>query len=368
MSGDERPLRLLVAAGGTGGHLYPAIAVAQAFGDLVGGADVIFVGTRRGLESRLVPEAGFPLEIVRAEPLRGGGLMRKVKALWGIVVGMADARSLLHRLSPHVVMGVGAYVSGPIMATAAVSGLPTLLLEPNAVPGLTNRILAPLVDEAAVAWEATSRYFGKKSVVTGNPVRAEIVRVPPLVNDRGAVQLLVFGGSQGSKVLNEVMVESLPRLGESPVRLTITHQTGERDREWVAKAYEAAGVTARVMSYLDAMGEEYAASDLVVCRAGATSCAELAAAGRPAILVPLPLAGGHQESNAAMMTDAGAAYMIPQRDLTSARLADKLLSLLGSPDKRLTMARKSRALARPDAARTVAERLLRLSFSREVRA
>ena len=367
MIGDERRLRLLVAAGGTGGHLYPAIAVAKEFVRLTGGSDVTFAGTHHGLETRLVPEAGFPLEIVRAEPLRGGGLTRKLKALWGIAVGIADAYTLLRKFSPHVVMGVGAYVSGPIMATAAVSGLPTLILEPNAVPGLTNRILTPFVDEAAVSWEVTSRYFGKKSVVTGNPVRADIVRVPPLDNNRGPVQLLVFGGSQGSRILNKVVVESLIRLGKLKEKFAVTHQTGERDREWVARAYEAAGIPSRVKSYLDTMGEEYTVADIVVCRAGATTCAELTAAGRPSILVPLPFVGGHQESNATMMSDGGAAYMILQRELASTQLAEVLQLLLGSPDRRLAMARKARALARPDAAQIVAKRLLRLAFSHKER-
>ena len=359
----RREIRLLVAAGGTGGHLYPALAVAERFRALVEGAAVTFVGTERGLESRIVPTAGYPLEYVRAAPLRGGSLVRKLKGLLGLFRGMLDARRLLKRVAPSVVMGVGAYVSGTVLLTAALRGIPTLILEPNAEPGLANKWLAPFVDEAACAWEATTRYFGDKGVVTGNPVRRAILDVPPLDEQGTTMRVLLFGGSQGSVVLNRAMTDSLALLAPQFERLELVHQTGPDDLERVREAYaeRSPALRARVMPYIEAMEEAYGESDLVVSRAGATTCAELAACGRPALLVPLPLAGGHQESNAKMLEQAGAARRIPQRDLTPERFTEELVRLLDAPREREAMARSARELARPEAARTVAEHLRRLA-------
>ena len=356
---------LVVAAGGTGGHLYPALAVAERFRDLLEGARVTFIGTERGLESRIVPKAGFPLEYVRAQPLRGGSVvsLKKMKGVLGLLQGMIDARRLLKKLRPSVVMGLGAYVSGTVLLTAALRGIPTLILEPNAEPGLANKWLGPFIDEAALAWEETTRHFGAKAVVTGNPVRQAIVDVALLTEEaQGPVmRVLLFGGSQGSSILNRAMTDSLPLLAGVSERLHVVHQTGPSDFERVRRAYEERPVNGRVTPYIDAMDEAYATSDLVVSRAGAMTCAELAASGRPALLVPLPLAGGHQEANANLLERAGAARSIRQSELTPERLAQELVSLLGAPEKRLVMAAAARALARPDAAKRVAERLVGLS-------
>ena len=358
-----RDEHLVVAAGGTGGHLYPALAVAERFRDLLEGARVTFIGTERGLESRIVPKAGFPLEYVRAQPLRGGSLLKKMKGVLAVIPAMIDARRILKKLRPSVVMGLGAYVSGTVLFTAALRGIPTLILEPNAEPGLANKWLGPFIDEAALAWEETTRYFGAKAVVTGNPVRQAIVDVPPLTEQaQGPVmRVLLFGGSQGSSILNRAMTDSLPLLADVSERLQILHQTGSSDFERVQRAYEESSVNGRVIPYIDAMDEAYAGSNLVVSRAGATTCAELAASGRPALLVPLPLAGDHQEANANLLERAGAAHSIRQSELTPERLAQELVSLLGAPEKRLVMAAAARALARPDAGKKVAERLVALS-------
>ena len=352
---------LLVAAGGTGGHLYPAIAVAECFGELVEGAQVTFVGTRRGLESRIVPEAGFVLEYVRAEPLRGGSIHRKLKGLWGLMLGMFDSVRLLRRVRPSVVMGVGAYVSGTVLLSAALRGIPTLVLEPNAEPGLANKWLAPFIDEAACGWEETTRHFRGKGVVTGNPVRRAIVNVPPLREQGESMRVLLFGGSQGSRALNEAMTRSLPLLGAALDRIELTHQTGPDDYERVRDAYASQSVRAKVLPYIDAMDIAYAESDLVISRAGATTCAELAAAGRPALLVPLALAGGHQEANARMLERAGAARFIRQSELSPERLAHELVQLLDAPGERTRMAMSAKGLARPEAATTVARRLASLA-------
>jgi UDP-N-acetylglucosamine--N-acetylmuramyl-(pentapeptide) pyrophosphoryl-undecaprenol N-acetylglucosamine transferase len=356
--------RLLVAAGGTGGHLYPAIAVAERFRALAGGSDVSFVGTERGLESRIVPRAGFPLHMVRARPLRGGSLRQKLSGVSGLALGLVDSFALLRRLQPNVVMGVGAYVSGAITLAAALRGIPTLLLEPNAEPGLANRWLGPFVTEACCAFPETARRFGKKGIVTGNPVRGEIAAVAPLAPQTARkMRVLVFGGSQGSKVLNRAVVGALASLARLGERVELTHQTGPADLESVGESYARHGRSAKVVPYIDEMEVAYESADLVVARAGATTCAELACAGRPALLVPLALAGGHQEQNAEMMARAGAARCLRESELSSETLFRELESLLDHPEEREKMAAAARTLARPDAADRVARRLLALAQS-----
>ena len=353
-------LRVLIAAGGTGGHIYPALAVARKLKEMEPGAKVIFCGTERGLEGRIVPRAGFPLEMVRVKPLRGGSVFRKVKAAAFLPLAFVDAVRLLRKTHPRVVMGVGGYVSGPIMAVAGVFRVPTLLLEPNATPGLANRWLAPFIDAAAVAWEETKRFFGMKAFVSGNPVRDDIARIAARPVDE-KLSVLVFGGSQGSHVLNQAMLAALPHLEGYKKRLKVTHQTGEKELEMVRASYRKTSIPARVEPFLDEMNEAYAECDLVVSRAGATTCAELAAAGRPSVLVPLPIAGGHQEDNAEMMERAGAAIALPEKRLSGEHLSRILIDLMNRPEQRRCMGESARALARPEASKIIAERLLVLA-------
>ena len=353
-------LRVLIAAGGTGGHIYPALAVARKLKEMDPGAEVIFCGTERGLERRIVPRAGFSLEMVRVKPLRGGSLFRKVKAAAFLPLAFVDAARLLWRTHPRVVMGVGGYVSGPIMAVAGLSRVPTLLLEPNATPGLANRWLCPFIDTAAVAWEETKRFFGAKAFVSGNPVRDDIARIGARAVDEN-LRVLVFGGSQGSHVLNEAMLAALSHLEGYKKRLTVTHQTGEKELEMVRAIYRKTNITARVEPFLYEMSEAYADCDLVVSRAGATTCAELAAAGRPSVLVPLPIAGGHQGENAEMMERAGAAIALPEEKLSGEVLSRILIDLMNRPEQRRGMAETARSLARPEASKIIAERLLELA-------
>ncbi len=360
MGARGKSLRLLIAAGGTGGHIYPALAVARKFIEMEPEAKVIFCGTERGLEGRIIPRAGFPLEMVRVKPLRGGSSFRKVKAVASLPLAFVDAVMLLRRVHPRVVMGVGGYVSGPIMAVASSLRVPTLLLEPNATPGLANRTLAPFIDAAALAWEETKRFFGKKGFVSGNPVRDDIARVGIRAVDE-KLRVLVVGGSQGSHVLNEAILAALPHLERHRERLQVIHQTGEKELEMVRAGYEPTGIAARVEPYLDKMNEAYADSDLVLSRAGATTCAELAAAGRPSVLVPLQIAGGHQKDNAEMMERAGAALALPEDELTGEHLARVLTDLMNAPERRQSMAERARALARPEASKIIAERLLELA-------
>jgi len=341
------------------------LAVAYEFSSRVSEGEVIFSGTKQGLENRIVPQAGFRLELLRVLPLRGGGVLRKAKGLSLLIPAVMDAAWLLRRVRPRVVMGVGGYVSGPLLATAGISRIPSLILEPNAVPGLTNRWLSPLVDAAAVAWDETRAFFGAKGFLSGNPVREEITRVPLRPVDKN-LHLLVIGGSQGSRVLSQAMVSALYYLKPYRDRITVTHQigrSGEAESKSIRDAYRQEGFTAQVEPYLEAMEKEYSRCDLVVSRAGATTCAELAAAGRPSVLIPLPLAGGHQRQNAEMMERRGAARVLPQEDLSGERLAHMVVDLLGAPEKRREMAERAKTLARPEAARIIVDRLLELAGS-----
>ncbi len=357
MPTDSRKPRLLIAAGGTGGHIYPGLAVAREFAQRHPQAHVVFVGTSRGLEEKIIGGAGFEVRTLPAEPLRGGSIGRRIKGLLALLPSFAGARGLLRDLQPSAVLGVGGYVSGPILLAAALRRVPTLILEPNYDPGLTNKWLGRFVDAAAVAWSDTERHFPGKSFVSGNPIRPEIAEVPD-VRAATEMQVLVFGGSQGSRILNDAMIASLSTL---PANLSLTHQTGPADLERVRAAYEKAARSDRVEPYLPHMAEEYARCHVVVSRAGATTCAELAAAGRGAILVPLELAGAHQRHNALALQRAGAAEMITEAELTGPGIAGALADLAGSPQRYVDMGAQARANARPDATAKIVDKLEELA-------
>ncbi len=372
--------RLLIAAGGTGGHIYPGLAVAREFATRHADAEISFVGTERGLEGRIIGDAGFEVHMLRAEPLRGGSLLRKAKAMFALFPALSDARRLLEKVQPHAVVGVGGYISGPLLLQAARQGIPTLILEPNYDPGLANKWLARFVDRAAVAWEDTAQHFRGKAFVSGNPIRPEIAAVPdvepaapipgPAGDDpspgeatagrstRATINVLLFGGSQGSRALNDAMIAALPQLPNGAVE--ITHQTGPNDLDRVRTAYAQSNIPARIEPYLPSMGEEYARCHIVVCRAGATTCAELAAAGRGAILVPLELAGGHQRHNAEALQREGAAIIIEEANLDGPTLAATLTELAKNPDRYVQMGAQARQNAKPNAAAKIVDELEKL--------
>ncbi len=357
------PLSVVIAGGGTGGHLYPGIAVARELVARDPRTGVTFVGTARGVEQRIVPREGFALDLIRSAGLRGKSLPAATWALAQLPLSAVDAWRVLSRRLPQLVIGVGGYSSGPVVALAALRGIPTMVLEQNAVPGFTNRRLARLVRAAAVTYEASLPYFGGKGFVSGNPVRPEFVTAAsaPRAGAEGAPRVLIFGGSQGAHAINVAMVEAAPRLAVAPDRMSITHQAGEGDLEMVRVAYERAGLAVRVEPFLYAMDREMIAADLVVCRAGATTIAELTAIGRAAILVPLPSAADdHQRRNAAALVRAGAAAMLEQRTLTGERLADAILDLLRDRGRRDALAAAARRFGRPDAARVIVDRALAL--------
>ncbi|MCL4811701.1 MAG: undecaprenyldiphospho-muramoylpentapeptide beta-N-acetylglucosaminyltransferase [Vicinamibacteraceae bacterium] len=357
-------VRVVFAGGGTGGHLYPGIAVARAILALDPGAVVSFAGTSRGIEERVVPREGFALDVIRSAGLKGKSLRALAYGLALLPLSALDAWRVVTRRRPHVVVGVGGYSSGPVVGLAALRGVPTMVLEQNAVPGLANRLLARLVDAAAVTFADTRRWFGDRAFVSGNPARAEFFGVPPLAPRAagGPWRLLVFGGSLGAHAINVAMAAAAPDLAASPRPIDIVHQTGERDAGLVADAYRHAGVEATVVPYITDMAGTMAGADLLVCRAGATTLAEVTAAGRPAILVPLPTAtDDHQRRNAEALAGEGAAVLLPQTEIVGSRLAREVLSLLDDEPRRLAMGEAARRLARPDAARVIAAHVIALA-------
>jgi UDP-N-acetylglucosamine--N-acetylmuramyl-(pentapeptide) pyrophosphoryl-undecaprenol N-acetylglucosamine transferase len=352
---------LLIAGGGTGGHLFPGVAVARELMARVPGSSVTFVGTAAGIESRVIPREGLTLDTIRSAGLKGKSPVALLRGLLLLPLSAMDAWRVISRRRPAVVIGVGGYSSGPVVALAALRGVPTLLMEQNATPGLTNRLLSRLVRTAAVTYEESLATFGSKAFVAGNPVRPEFFAAgsgAPGTDARARV--LVFGGSQGAHAINVAMAEAAPLLAGAGV--DVTHQTGERDLAMVREAYGAAGLTARVEAFLYEMDREMRAADVIVCRAGATTLAELTAAGRPAILIPLPTAtDDHQRKNADALVRQGAARVIDQRELTGARLAEALVALARDGSARERMSAAARGMAKPDAARVIVDKVLELA-------
>ena len=348
---------LLIAAGGTGGHIFPGLAVAEEMTTRLPGARVEFVGSTAplGLERRLVPKAGLKLHLLPVLPINTASMVARLKGLAMLPLGILKAFGLLLRTRPRVVLGIGGYASGPIVLMASLLRIPTVLLEPNAVPGFTNRVLTPFVRRAACAFESTLSRFGDKGVLTGNPVRASFKALPPKPHV-APLQLLCFGGSQGSRVLSEALVRAIPALptGET---LRIVHQTGPAQHAAIEESYRAAGRKAEVVPFIDDMPRAFAEADLVLCRAGATTLAELTVAGKAAILVPLRSAAeDHQTSNAKALAAQGAAVMLPEGDLGT--LGPVLSELVADPARVRDIENKARALGRPDAAARVADLLI----------
>jgi UDP-N-acetylglucosamine--N-acetylmuramyl-(pentapeptide) pyrophosphoryl-undecaprenol N-acetylglucosamine transferase len=367
-------LRVVIAGGGTGGHLFPGIAVARELLARRPDTRISFAGTSRGIEARVVPREGFVLDLLRSSGVKGKSLVDRLRGAALAPVSVLDAWRIVTARRPHLVIGLGGYSSGPVVVAAAARGVPTMLLEQNAVPGLTNRLLAPIVKAAAVTFDSTQAFFGSKAFVSGNPVRPEFEAISRQGRSGadehesaggGLFKVLVFGGSQGAHAINVAMVEAAAMLagnaGPGPLALRLTHQTGERDVEMVRAAYRQAGLQAEVEPFLFDMGQRIAETDLIVCRAGATTLAEITAAGRAAILVPLPTAtDDHQRKNAEALANAGAAELLLQADMTGPVLAARILTLAADRARRAQIAQAAHRLARPDAARVIVDRALDL--------
>lgn len=351
---------ILLAGGGTGGHVFPMIAVADALRALRPDVELLFVGTAKGLESRLVPASGYALRLVEILPLRGGGVVGAVKGLSRAVGATLSERRLLSELGPRAVFSIGGYAAGPVAAAARSLGIPVALMEPNSVIGLANRLIAPFVQRAYTAFPDCERHFARRSVVrTGVPIRAGFGRQSYQPNTPPRV--LVLGGSQGAQSLNEALPVAFSRLGR-PVE--VVHQCGAAHAQSVEELYAstAGGVAARVIPFIDDMPAALAAADLVVSRSGASAVSEICAVGRASLLIPYPYAAGdHQSKNAESLEVGGAALSVGAREATPERLTSLLAELLDSPERLARMAEAAGALGRPDAAWTVARDLLNLA-------
>lgn len=347
---------LLIAAGGTGGHIFPGLAVAEEMMARRPGVRVEFVGSTAplGLERKIVPKAGLKLHLLPVLPLNTPNLKARLRGGALLPWGLGKALLLLLKSRPAAVLGIGGYASGPLVLMASLLRIPTLLLEPNAIPGFTNRRLIPFVRKAACAFEATLPKLGGKGVVTGNPVRSSFKALAPREHEP-PLRLLCFGGSQGSRILSNALLGAIPSLPDESA-LSIVHQTGPAQHEEIEAAYRKAGRAARVVPFIDNMWEAFAEADLVLCRAGATTLAELTVAGKAAILVPLrSAADDHQTWNAKAMADAGAAVMVRESDLHT--LGDVLRGLVEEPLRLRSLETRARALGKPDAAARVADLL-----------
>lgn len=351
-------MKMLIAGGGTGGHLFPGIALAQEVTTRHPENDVLFVGTAKGLEATVVPKAGFKLELIEVGGLKGMGFARLLKGLLRIPKALWQSRKILLGYQPDVVMGVGGYASGPVVFMAWLMRIPTAVQEQNARAGFTNKLLGKFVQAVFVAFkEAIDQFPRQKTRLLGNPIRRELM--DNFLRDKAKHQkfrLLVFGGSQGAHALNTALLKTLPLLQDLKDQLTITHQTGKKDVDEVRKGYEGSGFEVEVLDFIADMSAAYAGADLVVCRAGATTLAELTVCKKPAILVPFPFAtDNHQELNARSLADSGAAVMIVERELTPERLAGVIRELFGDREKLARMEKAAGLLGRPEAAKEITD-------------
>jgi len=353
-------MRVIVAGGGTGGHVIPALAIAHELSTRYS-AEIVFIGTARGIETRLVPAAGYELKLIEVGALNQVSLATRLKTLTALPHAIVTAYQFIRRFRPGVIIGVGGYASGPAMMAASLAGVPRLVFEPNRVPGLANRLIGVMASAAAVQFEQTCRYFANCRV-TGVPVRQAFFDVSDRPFPATAPTLLVFGGSQGAHAINQAVLDSLPALAAAIPGVHLIHQTGERDYNAAQAEYLHAGRPAEVSPFIQDMPQAFARADLLLCRAGASTVAEITAAGKPAIFVPFPKAADdHQRRNAEAVVQAGAGVLLPEDQLTPERLVETVSSLLGAPARLAEMSARARHLARPAAAAEIASMAARLA-------
>lgn len=352
-------MRVVLAGGGTGGHVIPALAIANQLRSCYD-ADILFIGTARGIETRLVPKAGYGLKLIQVGALKKVTLATRLKTLFDLPRAIAESSRILREFRPDVVISVGGYASGPAVVAAALSSIPSVIFEPNYVPGFANRVAAVMASAAAVHFPATCEYF-RNCHVTGVPVREAFFQVPPRpANARPAV--LVFGGSQGARAINQAVIGALPQLRAAMPELLILHQTGERDYDEAQRAYLVAGISAEICPFIENMPEAFRRADLLICRSGASSVAEVTAAGKPAIFVPFPhAADDHQRRNAEALVSEGAAELLPELGLTPQRLSEVMLKLLRDRQRLAAMSQAARSLSHPHAAGEIAALAARLA-------
>jgi len=356
-------MRVIIAGGGTGGHVFPGLAVAEEFKDRNAATEVVFIGTKSGIESSIVPREGYPIRFIRVEGLVGGTLAKKIRSLVKAAVSMVDSYRILKTVKPDIVIGVGGYASGSVMLVAYLMSIPTMILEQNSVPGLTNKILGKFVDTVCVTYQESMSYFAKeKTFLTGNPVRLHICRGNPDEGYRlfslkkGLFTIFAFGGSSGARSINKALVDSLQYLENLKDRIQFLHQTGVNEYEQVRTSYRERGFQGTIAPFIHQMGEAYAVADLVISRAGATTLAELTALGKPAILIPYPFAAAHhQELNALKLQEIGAAKMILDRELRGETLAAYIRDFVLHDRMRDEMRKISKSVGRPDASSRVVD-------------
>ncbi len=354
-------MRLLLAGGGTGGHLFPAVALAQLLLAQDQEAAVQFVGTAKGLEARLLPKLGLPLQTVDMAGVVGRGWRGKLEMIPGLLKSMQQAKRIIQGFHPDLVLGVGGYSSVPVLLTAKRLGIPYLIHEQNAIPGLSNRLLGRWAKRIFLSFANSGRGFdARKTLVTGNPLRSGFAAVPAALPKNG--KLLIFGGSRGARAINQTVMDMLPLLKDWPELPEILHQTGEDDLLPVRQAYSAAGMDPQqVVPFIDDMAKAYADARLIICRAGATTLAELTTCGRPAILIPFPFAAAdHQTANARALADVGAAKLLPQQELTAEKLAALVGELFADQKSLQRMADLGRTLGQPGAAEKILNECRRL--------
>ena len=350
-------MKVIIAGGGTGGHLFPGLALAEEFRRRAVDTEVVFVGTEHGIEAKVLPREGYPLKFVRAEGIAGKSLFRKVKSFGKAFLSVLDSYRILDAVLPDMVIGVGGYASGAAVLIAHMKSIPTLIHEQNSVPGMANRILGRFVDQICVTYQESLSVFPKgKTFLTGNPIRTKILRGDREAGqrlfslDRDMFTVFVFGGSSGAQSINRTMVSALNYLGESRTKVQFLHQTGEKDYESVREAYRKAGFKGTVAPFIYQMAEAYAVADLVIARAGATTLAEVTALGKPSLLIPYPYsAGRHQEFNAIKLREMGAASVVFDNEISGAVLARHIQEMHGNETARKEMQRASRGLGRPEA-------------------
>jgi len=356
-------MRIVIAGGGTGGHLFPGIAIAEEFLKRDNKTQLAFIGTERGIENRLLGQLGYELRKIDIEGVKGRGMKALVKGIYQIPKSLWQSRRILKQFRPDMVVGVGGYASGPAVLMAHYMNIPTAIAEQNAVPGVTNRILGHFVDKIFVTYEQSRTLFpGMKVIFSGNPVRASLASGSVRTKkEKNYSQLLIFGGSQGAEAINKSVMDMLPLLQNVKEQVRILHQTGTRQLEDVKKAYETFGIQADVTSFIVQMAEAYDDADLIICRAGATSLAEITAAGKAAILIPYPWAANdHQTKNAEALASGGAAVVIPERELSGNRLFNAVDNLLRDPVTLRKMEENSLRMSRTDAAATIVDACIAL--------
>ena len=356
-------MRFLIAGGGTGGHLYPGIAVAEAFSRQEPEAKILFIGTKRGIEARILPREGYRLETIPAGGIVKKSFFAKMASFTKIIGGFIKSLSILKRFNPDVVIGVGGYASVPVLSAAVILRIPTVILEQNLFPGLANRILSHVVDKVVVAFEGSKKFFKRDVNVFGNPVRNSIIGCSYI--PEGIFVVFIFGGSQGAHTINKAVIESLEFLKGYSENIRFVHQTGDKDYAWVKDSYSKAGINAEVVPYVYNMEEIYNKTAIVISRAGATTIAELTACGRPAILIPYPLAThDHQRINAEYLESMGSAEVILEHDLSGGGIAEKIIFFLHNRERLKEMAEKSAGLYRKTAAEDIVNLCIELKRGR----